>query len=154
MADEVAEARTLLRIGEVEVELNEYEVAEAHLAAAIQKLMHLEDGLGIAQAKYLLGRIKSDQAQDYEALQLFVDSKRIFDEEDDQLGVAKNLNMIAFCYMKQYPDFKDARDSLEESIALQRNLAGSSTYVEALRYLSRIKIKYEEYTAAENHLVG
>src|SRR5690606_26281535 len=68
LQDNVALARTLLRLGEVEMELNAYAAATNHLAAAMQNLTRLEDSLGIAQAEYLYGRILSEQGRDDEAL--------------------------------------------------------------------------------------
>ncbi|MCK5921037.1 MAG: tetratricopeptide repeat protein, partial [Methylococcales bacterium] len=153
LQDQPAFARILLRLGEVETELNNYAAAEAYLAEAINLLMQLEDSLGIAQAKYLLGRIKTDQAQNDEALALFLYARRIFEDEDDLSGVARCLNLIAFCYMKKQSDFQMARVHFEKSLAIQQNLPLSSTQVEALRLLARIKSNHGEYEAAENHLI-
>lgn len=132
-------ARTLLRLGEIEMELNDYDVANAHLAEALPLLARLEDSWGIAQAKYLSGRIQNEQAQDDRALELFEESRRIFAEENDPAGVAKNLNLIAVCHVKKYRDFQTAQTYLEQAAALQRQSPLSSTYVETLRNLARVK---------------
>ena len=143
----------LLRLGEIETELNDYAAAEAHLADAMRRLMRLEDSLGIAQGKYLYGRIKTEQAQNDEALTLFTDAKRIFEEEENWLGIAKNLNLMAFCHMKLSSDYQTAHALLEQSISLQRQMPLSSTYIESLRNLARIKINLGDYASAEGCLV-
>ncbi len=153
LQDQPALARTLLRLGEIETELNDYAAAETHLAEAMQHLTRLEDGLGIAQAKYLYGRIKNEQAQDDQALNLFEASRRLFEEENDWLGIAKNLNLIAVCHIKKSRDFQTACIYLEQSVALQQKLPLSSSYVETLRYLARVKAMLEEDDTAENYLI-
>lgn len=152
LPDEPALARTLLRLGEIETELNDYAAAEAHLAEAMQHLMRLEDTLGIAYAHYFLGRIKLEQARDDEAQEMFAVAKRIFEEEEEWPGVAKTLNVLAICHMKQNTDLQTAQTCLEQSIALQDALPSSSTYVMALRYLARIKSRVGVYRDAENLL--
>ncbi|MCA9962085.1 MAG: tetratricopeptide repeat protein, partial [Anaerolineales bacterium] len=153
LQDQPALAQMLLRLGEIETELNDYTLAESHLAQAMQLLTRLEDGLGIAQAKYLYGRIYSEQSQDDKALQHFTEAKRIFAEEEDSLGVARNLNLIALCHMKQNPDFQAAQAHLQQSVAIQSHLPPSATYIEALRYLARVKGVLGEYGAAEGFLI-
>lgn len=153
LQDETALARTLLRLGEVEIELNDYAMAESHLTQAMVWLLRVEDGSGIAQAKYLEGRIKSEQARDAEALPLIREAKRIFEDEADWTNVAKSLNHMALCHMKQNPDFKMAERYLLESVTIQRELPASATYVEALRYLARINGIFEAYETAEKWLM-
>ena len=153
LQDQPALAQSLLRLGEIEVELNDYATAETHLNDATQLLMRLEDGLGIAQGMYLNGRIKNEQAKDDDALSLFVESKRIFAEEEDWLGVAKNLNLIAISHAKKYADFETAHQFLEESINLQKQFPKSSTYIETLRNLARVKAISENFVEAEMCLV-
>lgn len=153
LADEAAHTRILLRLGEVEIEQNEYDAAEAHLNAAYDHFLRLESGTGIAHANYLLGRIQHERAQNEEALQRFAESKRIFEQEADWLGVAKSLNLMALCHMKQDPDFPTAHAYLTESVAIQKDLAPSATYVEALRYLGRIHGIFGDESAAERCLV-
>ena len=151
--DQPALAKLLLRLGEIEVELNDYAAAETHLAAAMAQLLGLEDSLGIAQGYYLNGRLQFEQADSDQALKLLFAAKHIFESERDGLGVARCLNLIAFCTMNQQPDFQDARSYFEESLRLQRHLPLSSTYVEALRLLARIKSSHGEYEASELHLI-
>jgi predicted ATPase/DNA-binding SARP family transcriptional activator/tetratricopeptide (TPR) repeat protein len=153
LQDQPALARTLLRLGEIEMELNDYVAAEKHLADAMQRLMRLEDSLGIAQGNYLYGRIKTEMAQDEEALALFAKSKPIFEEEGNWIGVAKNLNLMAFCHMRQNPDLDTACMYLSQSIKMQRNSSPSATYIEALRYMARAKSILGEYEEAEICLV-
>ena len=152
LEDEPALARTLLRLGEIETELNDYAAADAHLAEALNRCMRLEEGPGIAQARYLLGRIKSEQGEDAQALQLFEESRRLFEEENDRLGVARNLNLIAVCHVKKYRDFQAAQAYLEEAVAVQRRLPASSIYVETLRYLARAQMMRQAYGEAETSL--
>jgi tetratricopeptide (TPR) repeat protein len=111
--------------------------------------MQLEESLGIAQAKYGLGRIRNEQAQDEQALALFTASKEIFAEEADWLGVAKNLNLMAVCHLKRYRELQTAQTLLEESIALQRRLPLTATFVETLRNLARVEARVGAYAAAE-----
>ncbi|MEM7532124.1 MAG: BTAD domain-containing putative transcriptional regulator [Chloroflexota bacterium] len=153
LENERALAQTLLRLGEVELELNNYGDAEEHLDDALMQYMHLEEERGIARAKYLLGRIKNERGQDDEALALFEESKRLYEEEEEWLGVAENLILIAFSHMKQSSDFKMGRQYLEMSISLQQNLPRSSTYTAALRYLARVKLRFDDYVSAENDLI-
>jgi tetratricopeptide (TPR) repeat protein len=153
LQDKAALARTLLRQGQIEMELNDYETAESHLTQAMAHFMKLEDGLGIAQGKYLFGRIKNEQAQDDQALTLFEESKRIFAGENDLLGVAKNLNLMAVCQVKKYRDFQTAQDYLEKAAELQKPLPLSPTYVETLRNLARVKGWTGDQAAAESCLI-
>ncbi|MEZ4662978.1 MAG: hypothetical protein R2911_35975 [Caldilineaceae bacterium] len=146
-------ARVLLRLGEVAMELNAYAEAEAHLARALDGFMHLEEGAGIAQAKYLLGRIKNERAQDGEALTLFTESRRIFEEEGNALGVARNLNLMAVCHVKMHRDFQTAHAYLAQSVALQSQLPLSPSYVETLRNLARVKSRTDAYADAERCLM-
>lgn len=153
LPDDLVLARLLLRLGEVEMELNAYAAATEHLAAAMQKLTRWEDSLGIAQAEYLYGRILSEQGRDEEALAQFEASKRIFAEEQDGLGIAKNLNLIAVYHFKQNRDFQTAQTCLEQALALQRPLPVSSTTIETWRYLARVQSMAGDYLAAEVCLV-
>jgi len=153
LPDPPAQARTLLRLGEIEMELNDYEAATAHLAQAMAQLTRLEDGWGIAQAGYLAGRIKNEQAQDDQALALFEASRRLFAEEGDWLGVAKNLNLMAVCHVKKSRDFHTAHKLLTQASDLQQGRPLSSTYVETLRNLARVKGWTGDTAAAEACLI-
>ncbi|MCB9138213.1 MAG: hypothetical protein H6642_07700 [Caldilineaceae bacterium] len=150
--DKAAEAGMQLRLGEIEIELNEYEAAMGHLDAALKNFMGLEEALGIARVKYLLGRIHNEQAEDESALALFAESLRIFEEENNPLGVAQNLNLMAICHVKLYRDFPTAYAYLTRSIALQRPLPRSSSYVETLRNLARVENRMDADAEAERHL--
>lgn len=152
LGDEAALAQTLLRLGEAALELNAYGEAETHLGRALDRYLHLEAGLGIAHAKYLLGRIKNERAQDGEALTLFTESRRIFEEEGDTLGVARNLNLMAVCHVKMHRDFQTAHAYLAQSAALQSQLTLSPSYVETLRNLARVKSRMDAYADAEQCL--
>lgn len=152
LTDEAALARTLLRLGEVEIELNEYGAAEEHLGETLAQMIRLEDGIGIAHANYFLGRIKDERAQNAEALVFITESMRIFEEEEDWLGVARNLNLIAVCTIKEHRNFATARGFLERSVDLQRQAPLSSSYVETLRYLARVLSVAEAYGEAECYL--
>ena len=145
-------ARTLLRLGEIEVELNDYAAAEAHLNRAMPLLMRLEDGLGIAQGYYLNGRIKHDQSHISQAMRLFEQAATLFEEEGDPVGVAKNLNLMAVCTIKQRRDVEHARTFLERAVALQQENPPASIYVESLRYLARIEIMGQALDAAQSYL--
>ncbi len=153
LQDMPALARTMLRLGEIEIEQNDYDSAETHLTQTLAHLMRLEDSLGIAHAKYFLGRIKDEQAQNGEALVLFEESKRIFEDENDLLGIAKNLNLIAVCSFKLSRSPQSSQAYLEESASLQRQLPLSSCYVETLRHLARINVLSESYAEAEEYLI-
>jgi predicted ATPase/DNA-binding SARP family transcriptional activator len=153
LPDEPAQARLRLRLAEIEMELNAYAAATAHLAAALPQLTHLEDSWGIAQANYLSGRIKNEQARDDEALALFEASRRIFAEAGDWLGVAKNLNLIAVGHVKKHRDFAAAQAYLEQARDLQQRRPLSSTYVETLRNLARVRGWTGDPTTAESYLI-
>lgn len=152
LGDRPALARTLLRLGEVEMELNAYAAAEEHLAQATRQLNHLEDRLGMAQASFLLGRINLEQAHYAEALALFDEATQLFEAEATWPGVAKNLNLIALCHLTYTADLEAAQACLERSVALQRDLSRSTTYVEALRYLARVRGLGGDYAASERLL--
>jgi len=152
LADPQVLACTRLRLAEVEMELNAYDVAETHLVAALDYFMPAEDGLRIAQAVYLLGRIKHERAQDVQATELFNQSMRIFADENDPLGIAKNLSLLAICEIRKSRDFQAARGYLERSIALQRKQPLASIYVETLRNLAWVQGSLEAYGDAENCL--
>ena len=153
LQDQPALARTLLRLGEIEVELNDYAQAETHLTEAMQLLMHEEDSLGIAQGKYLYGRLKQEQTEDDDALVLFEQSRTIFEGEGNLLGVAKNLNLIAVCQFKLYRDYLSAQSYLEQALKLQSQQPRSSFYIETLRYLARVHLMLAAYEEAEQYLV-
>jgi tetratricopeptide (TPR) repeat protein len=153
LEDQPALARTLLQLGEVEVEQNDYGAAEVHLADALSRFLHLEEGLGIAQAKYLLGRIQSEQGQDKAAFKLFEESLHIFSLCQDAHGMARNLNLMASCHTTTNAQLPTALTYLQQSLLLQQSLPWSTTYVEALRYLARVKNKLGEYGDAENALL-
>jgi tetratricopeptide (TPR) repeat protein len=55
--------------------------------------------------------------------------------------------------MKQNPDFTTAQRKLEQSVAIQKQLPPSAIYVEALRYLARVKGIFGAYPSAEWDLV-
>jgi predicted ATPase/DNA-binding SARP family transcriptional activator len=152
MRNPLALARILLRLGELELEQNAYTASETHLAAALQQLTRLENGQGIAQCHYLLARLRMEQADDAQALALSEAARHIFEQEQDWLGVARTLNLSALCHMKQHTDHAQARISLERSVALQRALPPSATFVEALRYLARLKSRDRELASAEQDL--
>ncbi|MEZ4589880.1 MAG: tetratricopeptide repeat protein [Chloroflexota bacterium] len=153
LQDPPAQARTLLRLGEIETELNDYAAAAAHLADGLAQFLRLEDGWGVAQANYLLGRIRHEQfSQDAQALTLLHEAKAIFAEEGDRLGAAKSLNLIASCHIRQNPDYPTALAYLQEAVAIQQGLPPSPVYVETLRYLARIESKLGGYETAVTHL--
>lgn len=148
-----AAARIRLRLGEIAMELNDYAAAEASLTDAIQHFTSLDDSLGIAQAQHFLGRVKLEQAQDDEAYALSTASQRIFEENGDWLGVARNLNLLALWQIKNYRDFEAAHTYLTRAASLQRTLPPSSIQVETLRHLGRVKSMLVEYSEAEQCLV-
>lgn len=123
-----------------------------HLHDALDRFTRLEDGRGIAHTQYFLGRIKHEQAQDAQAAELFNKSKRIFEAENDLLGMAKNLNLLAICEIRKSRDFQTARDYLERSMTLQRKRPLSSTYVETLRNLAWVQSCLDAYGDAERDL--
>lgn len=151
--DQPALARTLLRLGEIEVEQNGYAAAAGHLHAAMDGFMRLEESVGIAHTKHLLGRIKLEQAQDEQALVLTTASLQIFEAEHNHLGIAKNLNQLALLQIKTARDFTAAQEHLQRSVALQRELPPSPYYVEALCHLARVKSRNEAYAEAAHLLV-
>jgi len=151
--DQPALARTLLRLGEIEVEQNAYGDAADHLQRALDGFMRLEESLGIAHAKHLLGRIKLEQAEDEQALVLTAASLQIFEAEHNHLGIAKNLNQLALLQIKTDRDFTGAHDHLARSVALQRELPPSPYYVEALCHLARVKSRNGAYAEAAHLLV-
>lgn len=155
LGDEEVLARSLLRLGEAEVEQNDYKVAESHLTDALTPFLQLEDGQGIARAKHLLGRIKSEQGDSAQALTLFEESKRIYEDEGNPLGIAQNLNLMAQHFTKNVLDHQVAQAYLEQSLSLQRQLQAtdSATYVGALRHLARISGSQGQYEVAETYLV-
>ncbi len=132
-------AKTLLRLGEIEMEQNDYAAADAHLSQALAHFTRLEEAQGIAHATYFLGRIRSEQSQDAQAAHLLEKARRLFEEESDWLGTAKTLNILALCFIKSERDFASAHVYLGRSAALQHALPPSATYVETLRHLARVK---------------
>lgn len=153
IGDEAVLAQMLLRLGEVEVELNDYGAAEAHLARALPLLMRLEDGLGLAQVNYLHGRVRNEQAQDEEALKLLTASKQLFAEEGDWLGVAKNLNLMAVSCIKLAGNFDTGRAYLTEAVAAQEKHDPTPTYVQTLRNLARVEGWTGNPEKAHTHLL-
>lgn len=153
LGDDLALARMLLRLGEVEAEQCNYAAAEAHIADAREKFTQLEDGPGIAHSTYFLARINLEQGQDAEALALGMRARQLSEYEGDWSGVARALNLIANCHMLQKPDWATAQAHLEQSVAIQRLLPPSTTYVEALRYLARVKSVGQAFSAAEQDLI-
>ena len=154
LADERARAWTLLRLGEIEMELNAYGAAEEHLRDALGCLLVLEDGLGIARAKYLFGRIKSEQGQDDQALKLFEESRIVYEDEKNVLGIAQNLTLIAVHHFKTDWDYQTALAYLEQASALQQQLPPSSSQIETLRYQAHAQLMLEAYTEAEQSLIA
>lgn len=143
-----AVARLQLRLGQVELEQSQYEAAESHLNHALTHFRRLEDGWGMAHTHYFLSRLKLEQAADDEAILLSEASKQMFEEQDDWLGIAKNLNLLALCQIKKYRDFDTAHAYLEESVALQKRVPLTANYIETLRHLARVKSMAEAYGAA------
>lgn len=152
LGDQPGLARILLRLGEVETELNDYPAAEEHLAEALPLLYRLEDGRGLGQAKYLLGRMRGERSQDEQAAHLLAEAERIFADEGDALGRAKSLNLLAVCHMRLDGEYDAATAHLEASVALLRGMAPSAVYAEALRYLARINSRSGGFDAADDLL--
>jgi predicted ATPase/DNA-binding SARP family transcriptional activator len=150
--DRAALGFALLRLGEIETELGDYRAAEGLLSDALGHFMQLEDGSRIAQTRFLLGRIKDEQAQDEQALELFEESRRIFEAERDWLGVAKNLNMIAVYQVKKKRDLPSAQAILEQSLALQQDSPPTPSYIETLRNLARVSSWSDATAQAERYL--
>ncbi len=143
-------AATLLRLGQVDMEQGQYAAAEQHISAAMAHFTQLEDGPGIAHSTYCLSRIRLEQGQDAAALALR--ARQLSEAEGDWLGVARALNLLANCHMLQRPDWAVAQAYLEQSVAIQRQLPPSPTYVEALRYLARVASVGRDFTTAEHAL--
>ncbi|MBX3014391.1 MAG: hypothetical protein KF832_22910 [Caldilineaceae bacterium] len=152
LADQSALGRVQLRLGEITVELNEYAAAEAALSAALAWFEQQEEGWGIAQANYWLGRLKSEQGEDDQAFPHFQTSRQIFADENDLVGVAKNLTLMAVHQWKTQRDFPAAQRYLEQAMALQQQQPLSSSYVETLRYLARVQLMTAAYAEAEETL--
>lgn len=151
--DQPTLAKLLLRLGEIEIELNDYDMAETHLADALILSLRIQDSLGVAQAKYLIGRIKMEQSLDEQAISLYKDAKQIFEEQSDELGVAKALNLLAVCQIKNNKDFELAKTFLEESATIQQQIPFTIHYIETLRYLARINTRLEKLDKAEMQLI-
>lgn len=152
LGDQPRLARILLRLGEIETELNDYTAAEGRLSAALPLLLRLEEGRGVAQTNYLLGRMRSEQSQDEEAATLLAEAARIFADEEDALGRARSLNLLAVCHMRLDEEYSAATAHLEASVAALRELPPSATHAEALRYLARIHARTGRFAEAENLL--
>lgn len=152
LQDQPTLAQTLLRLGEIETELNDYAAAEAHLENGLQLFLRLEDSLGVAAAKYWYGRITLEKAQDEQTIQLCTDSMRIFDEEGDKRGVAQNLNLLALSHIRKYRDYQTGHDFLQKAVILQQDLPPSATYVESLRHLARVESIQQQFITAGVHL--
>lgn len=152
LEDQPRLARILLRLGEIETELNDYTAAEGRLSAALPLLLRLEEGRGVAQTNYLLGRMRSEQSQDEEAAALLAEAARIFADEGDALGRAKSLNLLAVCHMRLDEEYSAATAHLQASVALLREQPPSATHAEALRYLARIHARTGGFAEAEKLL--
>ncbi len=152
LEDQPALARTQLRLAEIEIEIDDYQLAETRLEEAIKNFVNLEDTLGLAESQYLLGVIKSEQAEDEKALILFEASQQTFEAAEDWLGVAKNLNLSAICHLTLNQDVESAYRNLEQSMALQHQLSKSACYVETLRFLGRVHLMSGAYDEAERCL--
>lgn len=150
--DQPAQARLLLRLGEIETELNDYAAAEVHLEKGLQLFLRLEDSLGVAEAKYWYGRITLEKAQDEQTITLCTDAMRIFAEEGDRQGEAKNLNLLALSHIRKFRDYQTGHDLLQKAVALQKALPPTATYVESLRHLARVESIQQRFETAEAHL--
>ena len=149
LQDQPSLARLLLRLGEIATELNDYAAAEDHLAKGLQLFLRLEDGMGVAAAKYWYGRIKLEQAEDEQAIAYCQEAKRIFADEADWLGVAKTLNLLAIGQIKTHHDFETAQAHLQESVDLQKRLPLTASFIETMRYLGRVYSRLDAYAEAE-----
>lgn len=148
LQDEEAFAQKLLRLGELEIEQNDYAAAEPRVANAMQQFMRLEDSLGVAKSKYFLGRILREKSDFDKAAELHEQSSLLFEEEKNFLGLAQNLNYLALCIVQKNQDFQKAETMLLQSKQLQESNLLTSTYIETLRSLGRIKVKLKEHDHA------
>ena len=146
------EARLLLRLAEVEIEQSDYDSAETHLSDSLQQFLLEEDDNGIANVNYFLGRLKEEVGKDEEASTLLNTAMQIFESQNNSLGVAKCLNLLAVCEIKLNKDFDTAQTYLERSIVLQRALPRTASYVATLRNLARVETRMQAYESAEKHL--
>ena len=153
LGDESADADLLLRLGEVEMEQNDYISAESHLNDALARFTRLEHSAGIGDAIYLTGRIKIDQSRDEEALALFTRARDIFEQFDEPSGVAKSLTQIATYHLRIQRDPATAEQYLRQSLEIQNGLPLTHFHIETLRRLARVRVMLEDFESAEELLL-
>ena len=149
--DPLGLARLLLRLGEIEIEVNNHDQAEVYLLRALGYLSRLNHQRGIAHTKYHLGRIYFERTQDNQALVLFEAAKRIFETHNDTLGIAKNLNLMAL-YCMRLRDFDQAHKYLQQAYTLQEHGDYTPTFIETLRHLARVTRMLGQEHVSENLL--
>ena len=141
-------AQCSLRLGEVEVEQNAYEVGESRLNEALMQFTRLEHGLGIAKANFFLGRINSERSNFEAAIQLFKKAKQLFEDENDKNGIAQTLNYLATSQIRKDRDIDLAEKQLKQARDLFENMPPSPAYLETLRNTVRFSVMKGDFPEA------
>lgn len=141
-------AQILLRVGEVEVEQNAYDLGASHLNEALIQFARLEHGIGIAKTRFFLGRICSERSNFEKGIQYFGEAKQIFEEENDKNGIAQTLNYLATSHIRKNRDFELAEKMLNQAKELFDHMPPTPAYLETLRNTIRFSVMKGEYHEA------
>ncbi len=142
-------ALCLQRWGRACLEQKDYVEADTHFVKGLEIYTSLKDQQGIASTQCYLARIAFEHESDYDKSQhLLLESRRIWEELDDSVGIAETLYAEARIYRLRC-EFDKAREIAEQALAMQQSAGEEQAAIRTLNLLMSIAIDQNDLDLAE-----
>lgn len=150
LANKQSLATCLLRLGQVYIEQDEYNEAEAVLLTCRGICEEIDNQVDLAKVNYLLGRSSVEQGNYKNAELMLMASKRRYEELNDTLNLAATYYQQGLMLYKQ-GNFADAYHLCEQALKMQNEIGEKLGSLPTLRLLADIALEQEDYVTAEGY---
>jgi two-component system, NarL family, sensor kinase len=130
-----------------EIDEGEYDAAEAKFKNAMKLAGNLRNPECIFICHYNLGLIEKLRKNDTKAIEYFIKSTGIARKSNDYYNICESLNKLGSLYLKT-GNFKEAQNTIEESISLSRQYEFSGILKDALGIAVNIQDTLGNYRKA------
>ncbi|MEM7802237.1 MAG: tetratricopeptide repeat protein, partial [Chloroflexota bacterium] len=148
LGSDLAEAHTLLRWAEIEIEQSQYDAAWKRLTRAEQLFYSLEDSPGIARTHYFQGFIRLDQGEYAQANEVLQTSRRLQAELGDPLAEAETVNLMAYLAYETEETLGSADQFIAKTLELLGPDFKNETTISILKLKTMSLIRSQAYAQA------
>lgn len=128
--------QTIINLGSLYYDLNEYKIAESYFAQALKSFESLNDQAGIAYGNFILGNSSRAQGKDAEAYAYYQKSLAIREKLGDLNGIALANYGLGELYLKQ-GKYAEGKKAL--AIAIENNRTLNNKYQETIALITLVR---------------